>query len=71
MPRLTILIDGEEIASRDVDSVDCEQRACGEVELHATFPPVDMSGAVATGTVVTTDGEFQWGTGTKVHIADA
>ena len=52
---VTVLIDGREEFSRDCNSITCDQTASGNLEVHATYPPVDMGGCLATGTVINLD----------------
>jgi hypothetical protein len=52
MANVTIFVDGTEVVNRDVDNVECEETAGGTLDLHATFPPIDLSGLPATGTFI-------------------
>ena len=54
MPKLTVTVDGQQVFSRDVDRYECEETAGGTYNLHADFPPIDVTGP-PTGTQLSAD----------------
>lgn len=46
MPNVTVWVDGIQVVNREVDNLECEQTAGGTLDLHATFPPIELTGTL-------------------------